>query len=114
MKSTAKGCDPFAPTQTTSGGIRYQIARQDPRALVVADGEATGNMGQGHVGYGRVKQFHKRRQRYGDGDNPGIDGLPLGGGVSDGNGRDCRAHVLEPLFSLRQLETVRSHRNIMV
>ena len=72
-----RGMPSFAVVGNNGG--RHQKARQDPRALVIADGEASGDMRQGNIGNRRIKQLHKGCEGDGDGDDPRIYRRPFAG-----------------------------------
>src|SRR5580704_7898354 len=59
------------------GGLRvpseYQIASQNPRALVIARAHAARNVRKRDVSDARVEHFHKRRERDHDSDEPWVD-----------------------------------------
>jgi len=66
------GREPAAERQ--HDGIGDEIRGQDPRALVLARGKASGNMGQRHIGDAGVKHLHKRGQRHDERDDHGLTG----------------------------------------
>ncbi len=98
--------------QGQNDGVRNQVAGQHPGSLVRTCAQAARDVRQGHIGNGGVEHFHKRRQRHGRSDQPGIDArLPHRLQVGEGGywrrsaatrNRSCRGACRKGCLQLRQ------------
>jgi hypothetical protein len=60
------------PADGQDDGIRYEVRREHPSALVASGAEAARHIRQRHVGDARVEHLHERRQRDHDRDQPRV------------------------------------------
>ena len=75
--------------------VRHEVARQHPRALVLAHAQVSRDVRQRHVGDARVEHLHERRHRHDERDGPRVAArCPAGGEIARGlelGGRARRA-----------------------
>ncbi len=73
------------PADGEDHGVRDEVAREHPRALVLADAQVAGDVRQRHVRDARVEHLHERRHGDDQGDGPRVPAPgPSGGEVRRG------------------------------
>ena len=58
--------------QRQDDGVGHKIRRQHPAALILAGGQAAGDVRKSDIGDAGVENFHEGRDRDGEGDQPEV------------------------------------------